>query len=73
MKDKQTQCKDVLAFMKAHGSITNRDASYHLDCERLAARIFDLRKSGYDIITDHAYRTTESGKKRHYAVYRLAV
>ena len=73
MKDKQTQCKDILAFMKAHGGITNWDALTKIDCARLAARIFDLRESGYNIITDKVYRTTESGKKKHYAVYRLAV
>ena len=73
MKDKQTQCKDILAFMKKHGGITNWDAITKIDCARLAARIFDLRKAGYEIITDKVCRKTESGKTKHYAVYRLAV
>ena len=37
--------KTILNFMRAHGSITQRDAIW-LGCYRLSARIFDLKGLG---------------------------
>ena len=39
----------VLAHMKAHGSITGLQALKYYDCFRLAARVYDLRSKGHQI------------------------
>lgn len=38
--------------MKKHGSITQLDAFLDIGCWRLASRICDLRKQGYNIKRD---------------------
>ena len=46
-----TQNKQVLNFLRTHGSITPLDAMLHINCYRLAARIHDLRGQGHNIKT----------------------
>lgn len=69
--ERETQCKAVLAYMRSHGGITPMEAEQELDCRRLAARISDLRRSGYDIATDKVRVKKASGAIAHYARYRL--
>ena len=57
----------VLEHLKAHGSITPMDA-LGFGCYRLAARVFDLRKDGHNIITDDR---DANGDPVNYAIYRL--
>ena len=45
-----TQEQKILEYINEHGSITQRDAVM-LGCYRLSARIFDLKKMGYVIVT----------------------
>jgi len=47
----KTQCEIILDYMKDHGSITARQA-YHLGIMRLASRISDLKRAGFDIVSD---------------------
>ena len=60
-----SQTTDLIRYMKKR-SITPIDALRELGCFRLAARINDLRNSGYNIRTD----TVKDGEKR-YARYTL--
>lgn len=57
--------------MREHGSVTSLDAYELLGCHRLAARIFEIRKEGYEV-----KKETKTGKNRHgepvcYTEYRL--
>ena len=44
-----TQKEMVLRYMMDNGSISSMEAFYELGITRLAARVFELRKSGYNI------------------------
>ena len=58
-----TQCGLVLACIRLHGSVTDKDAM-GFGCRRLASRIHDLNVNGADII---AIRETKNGV--HFARY----
>ena len=59
----------ILDYLRKHGSITPDEARiFCRKCERLAARISELRADGYEIITDHK---DSQGKVVNYAIYRL--
>ena len=59
----------ILAYLRKHGSITPDEARiYCRKCERLAARISELRADGYNIITTDK---DQNGKTVNYAIYRL--
>lgn len=59
----------ILAYLRKHGSITPDEARiYCRKCERLAARISELRADGHNIITTNKDR---NGKTVNYAIYRL--
>ena len=58
-----TQCGLVLAYIRLHGSITDKDAMT-FGCRRLASRIHDLNVNGANII---AIRETKDGV--HFARY----
>jgi len=57
-----TQAEAILAHLKAGNTITPIEALDKFGCFRLAARIIELRRDGYNIVTE--------GDK-NYAVYRL--
>ena len=46
-----SQCSQVLKYLQDGGKITPLQALYSYNCDRLSARINDLRKEGYDIKT----------------------
>jgi hypothetical protein len=62
-----SQCKQILRYMRTHEGISQRTATIELDCIRLGARIFDLREQGYNIITD----MREGRNKTRYGFYIL--
>lgn len=62
-----TQAEAILAHLQSGDSITTKDARRICGCERLAARINDLRKKGYPIVT-HA----ETDGHATWARYSLA-
>lgn len=65
-----SQCGLVLAYIRLHGSITDKDA-VGFGCRRLASRIHDLNVNGANIIaireTSYTHHVTKS--KVHYARY----
>ena len=59
----------ILAYLRKHGTITPDEARIHCrKCERLAARISELRADGHNIITE---TTDVHGNKVSYGIYRL--
>lgn len=69
-KVKTKQTEKVLAWMRQHGGISQRDA-VQFGCYRLSARIKDLRDSGIKIVSENKGFSNADGHG-HYAVYRLA-
>jgi len=65
-----SQAKKVLAYIQEYGSITQKEATRKLGVARLAARISDLRASGYNIQTEIIATRTRDGKA-HVARYTL--
>ncbi len=57
---KPTQCERIIQYMKDFGSITSFQAFTDLGCTRLASRVTDLKKQGYDIKSEFV-----SGKNRY--------
>lgn len=66
--EKLSQCKLILEYLAAHGSITAWEAMAELHIMRLASRIHDLRKLGHNIIGE---MVTANGKR--FKRYRLEV
>lgn len=69
--DELTQCKRILAHLREHGSITQMEATNEYGITRLGARVWDLKRQGYNI-----EKTMESGQNRYgesttYARYTL--
>lgn len=67
--DKKTQCKMILDWLTEHGSITAWEAMAKLHIMRLASRIHDLKKLGYNI--DGRMVTAPNGKR--FKVYFMEV
>jgi hypothetical protein len=47
MSDKQTQCKQIVAYIREKGCITSLEAYQKLKVTQLAARITDLESAGF--------------------------
>lgn len=69
MKTNQSQANAILKHMQDGNGITPMDALNLCGCFRLSARIADLRKRGYDIISEKV--KVDGGK--YVARYHLAV
>ena len=67
-----TQCNRVLAYIEKHGSITQLEALMELGVMRLASRISNLRKSGYEIDCEWVEVTNRFGEKCRIKSYSLA-
>lgn len=65
------QCKKILDYLQAHGSISQLEALREFGCMRLASRISDLKKAGYDIHREMVSFTARDGNKGYYARYTL--
>lgn len=46
-----TQTRKILEYMQTYGSISSMEAFRELGITRLSARIYDLRRAGYQIDT----------------------
>lgn len=68
-----TQKELVLDYMKQNGSITQLEATRNLGITRLAARIADLKKMGYQVLDETESSLNRWGSKTQYTRYRLAV
>lgn len=68
-KIKQTE--RVLAYIKEFGSITQMEALRDLGIMRLASRISDLKRQGYQVISTTEAVTNRFGEKCHIKRYSL--
>ena len=68
---KQTQCEMIIKYINEFGSITSQEAFVDLGCTRLASRICDLKKRGYEF--EKTYETSKNrfGENVKYIRYRL--
>lgn len=69
MINKQTDM--ILAYLYEYGSITPMEAIEKLGCMRLAARISDLKKRGYNIISQRVTAKNRFGVTVGYKMYML--
>lgn len=66
---KRGQTAAVLKHLKTKKSITSMQAFELYGCTRLSAKIFDLRKAGYDIRNEWQETTTRFGENCRYVKY----
>ena len=64
-----TQCEQILDFMERNGSITQMDALSCFGCARLASRICDLKKAGYNIEKETVKVRCRNGSFAYVAAY----
>lgn len=65
-----SQSAQILAYLSKGNSLTHRDAQRLFNCDRLGARIYDLRGSGHVI---HAETIKQNGKRfARYSLVKLA-
>lgn len=65
------QCDKLLNYLQNHAGITPKDAWNELGIYRLSARVFDLRRLGYDIVTFRKEVVDPFGDPKFVAEYRL--
>lgn len=68
---KTTQCDRVLNYINEFGSITQLEALKELGCFRLASRINDLKRKGYNIRKDMITVKNRYDEPVQIARYRL--
>ena len=66
-KVKQTEL--VLMYLKQYGTITPVDAMREFGIMRLASRVSDLKRAGFNIQSRMKQSTNRFGKPVHYAEY----
>ena len=71
MAEINNQKKMILDYIKANGSISSYDAFAELGIARLASRISELRKEGYDIISEQKTGLNRFGRHVKYFRYRF--
>ena len=66
-----SQCSRILAYMEKHGSVTQLEALTELGVMRLASRISNLRKAGYEIECEWVEVHNRFGEKCRVKKYSL--
>lgn len=67
MSEKDSQCKTILKYLQEGNSITQIEASDMWKITRLAARVSDLKKRGYDIVSEKVGKGFGSFVRYHLA------
>ena len=70
---KPTQNERIIEYMKEYGGITQLDAIRDLGVMRLASRISDLKRRGYDIGSKTEAVKNRFGETCHIKKYYLGV
>lgn len=68
---RKTKFNDVLNHLKAHRSITQKEAIKYYGAYRLSDIVFKLRKAGYNILTVNESAKDRNGNTCTYARYVL--
>lgn len=71
MSKKPTHNELIIAYLMQFGSITQLEALRDLGCMRLASRISDLKRMGYNILSDTVTVKNRYGDNCHVKRYRL--
>ena len=61
----------LLEYLKKHKTITSLDATIKLHNTRVGATVFNLRRKGYNIVTELTSGRNAYGDKVEYATYRF--
>ena len=67
---KITQCQRIVDYIRQFGSISTLEAFRDLGVARLASRIHDLKRMGYNITSEKGTSTNRFGKI-HFNIYKL--
>lgn len=68
---KESQAGNIQKYLEEGNSITSAEAYEKFGCTRLSGRIFELRKRGFNIITEMVEGRTRYGNYCQYARYTL--
>ena len=68
---RETQCDRILRHMRDFGSISSLEAIMEYGILRLASRINDLKRCGYNIVSTTETAINRYGEVTHYSVYKL--
>ena len=68
---KTTRCERILRHLKDFGSISSLEAINEYGIMRLASRISDLKKKGYEISSETVTGKNRYGEVTYFSVYRL--
>ena len=68
-----TQKEEILQYMRDFGWITPMECIHQIGCTKLATRISELIRQGYEIEKDVVRHENWRGQPRHFTRYRLAV
>ena len=68
---KLTQCERILRHLRDYGYITQLEASSEYGIARLASRINDLKRQGYNISAERGKGKNRYGEPTSFAVYKL--
>ena len=69
--NKPTQCDKIISYIKEFGSITAYEAFIDLGITQLAARIFELKRKGYEFETEMKHKKNRYGETVHFKAYKL--
>ena len=68
---KMTQCERILRHLRDHGSISSLEAINEYGILRLASRVNDLKRRGYNIVGETKTGRNRYEEKTSFKVYRL--
>lgn len=71
MSNKMTQRQMILAYIKEFNSIDPLEAYRDIGCMKLATRISELKREGYNIVSETVTGRNRWGKKTRFKRYRL--
>jgi hypothetical protein len=66
-----SHCTQIVEYIKTHGSITQDDATDDIGCKRLAARVEELRRKGFPIVTNMETGLNRNRRPVRYARYTI--
>jgi len=69
---KMTQEERVLEYMQRYKGITSLEAFQDLGVTRLSAKIFNLKKQGYEIVSENKQGKNRYGETIYFKKYMLA-
>lgn len=64
-----SQQMEILEYLKKNKTMTPMDAVVHMGCLKLATRISELKRLGYDIETVMESHVNATGQTKRYARY----